>query len=80
MKKTILFAYDGDGQLLLLEEYFKFKHLPGTEAEASELGYRQLWLLAWRLFPELSKLSPRREKDYPQYLSSLDHTRKRELF
>ena len=33
-----------------------------SEHELVELGYRQLWLFAWRHFPELSALLPRRDQ------------------
>ena len=31
-----------------------------SEHELAELGYRQLWLFAWKHFPELSAMLPRR--------------------
>ena len=39
----------------------KFCHWPGSELQAVECGYRQLWLFAWRHFPELSSTQPRKD-------------------
>ena len=37
-----------------------------TEKQAIDLGYKQLWLFAWRHFPELSAIAPRKDSGRPK--------------
>ena len=38
----------------------------GSEVENARLGYLQLWMFAWRHFPELSGITPRKDVGYPK--------------
>ena len=38
-----------------------FREVHNPKISGAEMGYRQLWLFAWRFFPELSSMLPRRD-------------------
>ncbi|KAL6716955.1 hypothetical protein ACLMJK_004868 [Lecanora helva] len=44
----------------------KFIRMAGSEAENAERSYIQLWMFAWRYFPELSGIMPRRDAGFPK--------------
>lgn len=50
-----------EGKLLIQHKISQFSTRPGAEMEAVECGYRQLWMFAWRHFPDLNAIAPRRD-------------------
>ncbi|KAK3167632.1 hypothetical protein OEA41_010759 [Lepraria neglecta] len=62
--KSMFGSYQGanipDGVVLIQENEATGTQQPGSELDAIECGYRQLWLFAWRYFPELSAMLPRK--------------------
>ena len=55
-----------DGLVPIQQKNLRFSHQAGSELEAVECGYRQLWLFAWRHFPELSAMLPRKDVGKPK--------------
>ena len=53
-------ATDGKLPIQTTDSNFVFEEV--TEHQHVEAGYRQLWLFAWRHFPELSAMLPRRDQ------------------
>ncbi|KAL2049567.1 hypothetical protein ABVK25_010146 [Lepraria finkii] len=62
--KSMFGSYQGanipDGVVVIQKKEAVFIHQLGSERDAVECGYRQLWLFAWRHFPELSAILPRK--------------------
>lgn len=44
----------------------RMRESAGREAESVEVGYLQLWMCAWRHFPELSGIMPRKDIGLPK--------------
>ena len=50
------------GKIQIQDRYQNWGSLPGEEAQHMECGYRQLCSFAWRHFPELIGIAPRKDK------------------
>ena len=71
IKETLYSNYESPrsqyGALRIEMRGHKYHSKPqSSERELVECGYRQLWLFAWRHFPELSTLLPRRDLGKPK--------------
>ena len=83
IRKSLWRTYEGgnneSGQLRVLNWDLSFTSYQGSEVEAFVSGYRQLWLFAWRHFPELSAVLPRKDagKPKPRTQATNEHCQRR---
>ncbi len=78
-RKSLLSNFDGPryaGNILVQTDHRDTCYWKGSEQEIVDCGYRQLWLFAWRHFPELSALLPRRDHGHakPKARASSEQT------
>ena len=70
LKRSFSRIYEGinseTGQFRILTQNLGFVTHRGSGDEAFSSGYRQLWLFAWRTFPELSAILPRKDIGKPK--------------
>ena len=70
IRRSFLNSYTGiqqrDGTFRVEQRDLSFVERPGSEFQAAESGYRQLWLFSWRHFPELSATVPRKDIGKPK--------------
>ena len=59
-------AHNGSARCQIQQNSTEFSKIRGTEAENVERSYIQLWMFAWRHFPELSGIMPRRDVGFPK--------------
>jgi len=62
-------AYNGSTTRRIQQSPTKSSENKGSEAKNAELGYLQLWMFAWRQFPELSGFMPRKDIGFPKPLA-----------
>ena len=78
--RTALFKkFEGNelsnGLLKIENPAFTFKIFKGSEHQAVECGYVQLWMAAWRGFPDMVSIAPRKDvgKPKPQIKALNEH-------
>lgn len=65
-RESIFKMYNGSNILRVQDSSMTFTEYEGSEVRNVEYGYRQLWLFAWRHFPELSGVMPRKDNGEPK--------------
>ncbi|KAL9128705.1 MAG: hypothetical protein Q9217_002666 [Psora testacea] len=64
IRQALKAAYEGDEQdniWCTLNRDLSVSEWPGSTTHAVDSGIRQLWMFAWRYFPELSAILPRKD-------------------
>ena len=65
-KQSFFRRYTGSTVSRIQENSSQFTNKRGSEADNVKLSYVQLWMFAWRHFPELSGIMPRRDAGFPK--------------
>ncbi|KAL2048962.1 hypothetical protein ABVK25_010815 [Lepraria finkii] len=76
-RRALTGCYSHSGQdngIVRIQSNIGLINREGSQQEAVESGYRQLWLFAWRHFPDLSSMLPLKDvgKPKPRAISSND--------
>ena len=70
IRRSLFNCYTGvqqkDNTFRVEQRNLSFIEQSGPESYTIESGYRQLWLFAWRNFPELSAILPRKDVGKPK--------------
>ena len=65
-RQALFLAHNGSDTVHVQQSTMEVTMRQKSEEKAVEYGYRQLWLYAWRHFPELSGMMPRKDIGRPK--------------